>query len=860
MKRVLMRLVSVLGISVIATTAMALQPLPGATELPGLRKDGSVLLPNQWSLRPVGRQVALGDFPVNVAVHPGSRYAAVVHSGYGPQEIIVVDVREAKVVSRTPVHEAFYGLEFASSGGRLYCSGSSDEVIRVFDFKDGQLTENQDIRLCPVKERGIPCGMALSHNARDLYVANVWGQCVSHVDLIARTNVAEFSPIAGDEDVIMRKTEIEPQFPPDPELQPLTKRSEALLDPTKNDAPFPYACRLDERKQLLYVSLWARSSVAVVDLKSNKVKANWPTEEHPNEMILSKSGRYLFVANANRNTITVIDTDKGETVETLFASFTSEDLPGSTPCSLALTPDEKVLFVANACNNNVAVFDVSHIGRSRAMGFIPVGWYPTSVRVTPDGKHLLVANGKGLISKANPKGPQPKVKTTPETQKIDDLFPGTLSIIDLTGRTAFWRKLTEYTADAYRCTPQKTVEQVTPAADNPVWNESGKPSPIKHVFYIIKENRTYDQLLGDVKEGNGDASLCLFPEHVTPNHHKLAHDFVLLDNFYVDAEVSADGHEWTMGAYASDFVEKTWPFNYRHSHKFPYPSEGRFPIADPAGGYLWDRAAEAGVSYFSFGEFVFNGATVDAPCFTRIKSLKGHFDLKYHCFDTDYPDSKRVARFLEVMKDFEKNGLPQLVIVRLPNDHTAGVVRGKPTPTAYLGDNDRAFGLAVEAISHSRFWPETAIFVVEDDAQNGPDHVDAHRSPAFIISPYVRHHAVDSTMYSTSSALHTMELILGLKPMTQFDAAATPMFNAFASKPDLTPYDCLPENVDLNAVNTAWNGDAKESEKMDFSQEDLADDQKLNQIIWHSVRGPDSVMPAPTRAAFVQAQAKKDDD
>ena len=597
----------VVGLEILtgALTAVALQPTPGAVELPGLRKDGSVLLPNQWSLRPVGKQVPLGDFPVNIAVHPDGRYAAVLHSGFGPHEIVVVDVRTAQVVSRTTLHEAYYGLEFANSGARLYCSGSSDEVVHVFDFKNGKLTENEAIHVCPVKERGIPCGMAVAHNARDLYVANVWGQCVSHLNLLTRTNVAEFSPVAGQENVIVRKTVIEPQFPPDPDLQAITKRAEAQLDPTKADAPFPYACRLDEKRQLLYVSLWARAAVAVVDLKSNKVVATWPTEEHPNEMILTKSGHYLFVANANRNTVTVIDTQKGKTVETLYASFSEGDLPGSTPTSLALTPNEKILFVANACNNNVAVFDVSTIGKSRAMGFIPVGWYPTSVRVTPDGKHLLVANGKGVISKANPKGPQPGVKTTPETQKIDDLFPGTLSIIDLPGRTAFWRQLTEYTAEAYRCTPQKTVEQVVPSADNPVWNKSGKASPIKHVFYIIKENRTYDQMLGDMKEGNGDAKLCLFPEHVTPNHHKLARDFVLLDNFYVDAEVSADGHEWTMGAYASDFVEKTWPMNYRHAHKFPYPSEGRFPIADPAGGYIVGPRGGGGRELFQLRRICF---------------------------------------------------------------------------------------------------------------------------------------------------------------------------------------------------------------------------------------------------------------
>jgi len=850
------------GLAVLAglMNAGALQPPPGTADLPGLRKDGSVLLPNQWSLRPVGLQVPLGDFPVNIAVHPDGRYAAVLHSGFAAHEIIVVDIKKAKVVSRVPIHESYYGLEFANSGGRLYCSGSSDEVVHVFDFKDGKLTANRDIRLCPIRERGIPCGMAVAENARDLFVANLWGQCVSRVDLIRRELVSELTPVAGQESVVKRNTETEQEDPQDPDLHAITKRDTALLDPTTQDAPFPYACRLDERRHLLYVSLWARASVAVVDVISNRVVATWPTEEHPTEMALTRSGAYLFVANANRNTVSVIDTEKGRTVETLYASFSEEDPPGSTPNSLALTPDEKMLFVANACNNNVAVFDVSDIGRSKAMGFIPVGWYPTSVRVTPDGRHLLVANGKGLTSRANPNGPVPGRRGGEGTQSIKDLFPGTLSIIDLPGRTAFWKQLTEYTAQAYRCTPRKFTDAAAPAPDNPIWNKSNSPSPIKHVFYIVKENRTYDQVFGDMTEGNGDAKLCLFPEHVTPNFHKLAREFVLLDNFYVDAEVSADGHEWSMGAYATDFVEKTWPLNYRKAKKFPYPAEGHFPVAAPAGGYLWDRAADSGLSYFDFGEFVYNGAKPGAPSFTKQKALKGHFDTQYRGFDTSYPDVKRAERFIEEMKRFEAEGLPQLVIIRLPNDHTSGAVVGKPTPTAYLGDNDRALGLIVEAISHSRFWPETAIFVLEDDAQNGPDHVDAHRSPAFIISPYVRHHSVDSTMYSTSSMLHTIELILGMKPMTQFDAAAMPMLNAFTAIPDYGSYAALPANVDLKAVNHLFSMDSRESQKMDFSREDLADDQKLNGIIWRSVRGQESVTPAPTRAAFVRISGKKDDD
>lgn len=842
-----------------ASVGFALQPTPAKVELPGLRADGSVLLPNQWSLRPVGQQVPLGDFPVNIAVHPDGHFAAVLHSGHGPHEIIVVDIKTAKVVSRVKMKEAFYGLEFSNGGNRLYCSGSSDEVVHVFDFKDGNLTENSDIRLCDASERAIPCGMAVAGNARDLYVANVWGQYVSKVDLSRRTVVQEIIPVPGAKDVVKRTTEVE-KLNPDPDLDAITKRAEAQLDTSKPDAPFPYACRLDERRQLLYVSLWAQASVAVIDLKSNEVVARWATQEHPNEMVLTRSARFLFVANANRNTVTVIDTTKGKTVETLYASFSASQLPGSTPNSLALSPDENFLFVANACNNNVAVFDTTVPGKSRSLGFIPVGWYPTSVRVTPDGKHLLVANGKGLISKANPNGPVPGKKRTPDMQYIDELFPGTLSIIDLPKGKEFRKQLAAYTAQAYRCTPQQSVAQVAAPAGNPVPGAPGKLSPIKYCIYVVKENRTYDQILGDMKEGNGDAKLCIFPEKVTPNLHKLAREFVLLDNFYVDAEVSADGHEWSMGAYATDFVEKTWPLNYRHAKKFPYPSEGRFPIAAPAGGYLWDRAREAGVSYRSYGEFTFLGKTLKDPAFTRLDALRGHFDPWYRGFDTSYPDVKRAERFVAELKRFEAEGeMPRLQIVRLPNDHTSGTVPKAPTPIAQVADNDQGVGMLVEAVSRSKFWPQTAIFILEDDAQNGSDHVDAHRSPAFVISPFTRRAAVDSTMYSTSSLLRTMELILGLKPMTQFDSAATPMFNAFQAKGDNRPYEALPPNVDLNERNTGSSWGSQASLKMDFSKEDAADDHLLNEIIWHSVRGANSPMPAPTRAAFVLAQPKDDD-
>src|SRR4029078_7052130 len=302
-----------------------------------------------------------------------------------------------------------------------------------------------------------------------------------------------------------------------------------------------------------------------------------------------RNGKFLFVANANDNTVTVIDTSSGKTKESIWAALFPGALPGSTPNSLPLSPDEKLLFVANANINAVAVFDVEKPGKSRSLGFIPVGSYPTSVRVTPDGRHLLVTNGKGDESKANPGGPQPsRVKTRDEY--IAKLFHGTLSIIDLPSRKQLPAQMAEWTARVFKCTPLRADSAVHAARPegNPVPLRPGDGSPIKHCIYIVKENRTYDQVFGDMPQGNGDAKLCLFPERVTPNHHKIAREFVLLDNFFVEGEVSADGHEWSMGAYATDFVEKFWPLSYGHgkSGKFPFPAEGYFPIDTPAAGYI----------------------------------------------------------------------------------------------------------------------------------------------------------------------------------------------------------------------------------------------------------------------------------
>ena len=418
-----------------------------------------------------------------------------------------------------------------------------------------------------------------------------------------------------------------------------------------------------------------------------------------------------------------------------------------------------------------------------------------------------------------------------------------------------------FTRTVYACSPLKTqIDQppVARPAGHPVPAQVGVKSPIEHCIYIIKENRTYDQVFGDLPEGNGEPSLCLFPEAVTPNHHALVREFVVLDNFYAEAEVSADGHEWSMGAYATDYVEKTWPLSYRGDRRVPYPAEGALAIARPAGGYLWDRAKEKGLTYRSYGEFTRNGAKPGDPTTTKVEALIGHIDEGFRGYDLAYPDAKRADRFLAELAGFEKTGeMPRLIIMRLPNDHTSGTRPNTPTVTAMVADNDLALGRVVEGLSKSRFWPKLAIFVVEDDAQNGSDHVDAHRTVALAISPYIKKHSVDSTMYSTSSMLRTMELILGLDPMSQFDAAARPMANSFALTPDLAPYTHRPARVDLNAKNTRETPNAELSMTLDLDEaEDQADDLVFNEIIWQAVRGANSVMPAPVRSAFILPRPK----
>jgi YVTN family beta-propeller protein len=791
------------------------------TQLPSKPNSGKhILLPNGWSLSPVGSAIQLGDLPLNIQVSHNKKLVAVTNNGQSTQNIQLIDAKTHEITDNVEIRKSWYGLAFNDKDDKLYASGGNDNIILVYPIKDKKLLTPDTIRLGkPWPVEISPTGLAIDDKNKMLYVVTKENGSLYVVDLKTKKTV--------------KKVQL---------------NSEA------------YSCVLSPNSATLYISLWGSNKLAFFDTKSQQITDSIATQFAPNELLLNKKGDYLFVANGGDNSVSVVNTATRKTVEVISAVIHPTHLTGSTTNGLALSENEKILYIANADNNCLAVFDVSEIGEGKSQGFIPTGWYPTSVKCF--NNQIWVANGKGFTSLANPKGPQPAtsdddsdlhVGSTPKDrlQYIGGLFKGTMSIIDVPDDAL----LKKYSQMVYENTPFNK-EQKAPAKDNPIPFKLGDKSPIKYVFYIIKENRTYDQILGDVKKGNGDASLCIFPEKVTPNIHALVNQFVLLDNFYVDAEVSADGHNWSMGAYANDYVEKTWPTSYgRRGGGGDYG--GKRKITYPRDGFIWDYCKRAGVSYRTYGEFI----TGNKP---RIPALEGHF-LK----DYDKGDEVRdTTHFYRWMKDFDelvaKDEVPQFNTVQFPKDHTTGQKLGTFTPTSWIADNDMAVGMFVDHLSHSKIWKESVVFVLEDDAQNGPDHVDAHRSPALVISPYTKRDAVVSTMYTTSGFLRTMELILGLPPMSQYDAAATPLYDCFTSIPDFTPYTYIKSKLNLETRNVAVNGSSKLSDTFNLAEVDEAPDLELNQVIWKSVKGEDSEMPAPKRSAFVILEKKdkkdKDDD
>lgn len=778
-----------------------------------------VLLPNGWALTPAGRSLEVGDLPLNIAVSSSQKLMAVTNNGQGKQTIQLIDTKSEKILDNIEIPKSFYGLKFSRDEKSLYASGGNDNWILKYAIIENKLVLNDSLILGKKWPNKIsPVGIEIDDDRQLLYVVTKENNSFYILDLKTKTIVFE-----------------------------------------QNLGHEGYTCVLSPDKKILYISLWGGRKIALFDTQNRKIVNTIPVSYNPNELVLSKNGQYLYVANAGDNSVSVIDTKTQKVIEILDAGLYPNSLVGSVTNGVALSKDEKTLYIANADNNCLAVFDVSNKGKSFSKGFIPVGWYPTNVRVV--GQKIFVANGKGFTSFANPQGPQPvKREVRSEShlgedtrgQYIGNLMKGTLSIID----TPNEKKLEAYSKKVYQNTPYKKDKELVTDGEpnNPIPMKVGDPSPIKHVFYILKENRTYDQVFGDMKEGNGDSTLCLFGEKYTPNQHKLAREYVLLDNFYVDAEVSADGHNWSLGAHANDYLEKTWPTGYGRRGGVT-EGMGRRQIANDKEGFIWDFCKRQGVTYRTYGVFA-DDKKGNIPALDKdhvCSYFTGYYNQKVK-------DTTRVNQW---KRDFDSllvaKAVPAFSSIRLGADHTQGMAVGRPTPFACVADNDLAVGMFIEHLSKSSIWNQSAVFILEDDAQNGPDHVDAHRSNALVVSPYTKRKYVDHTMYSTSGMLRTMELILGLPPMTQYDAAAMPMFRSFTSKPDFTPYQLVPSFINLGDINVAYTPSAKRSEGLDFAEVDSNDDNLFNEILWKGIKGELAQLPAPRRSAFVRV-VKVDND
>ncbi|MFI5156153.1 MAG: alkaline phosphatase family protein [Chitinophagales bacterium] len=779
-----------------------------------------VQLPNGWSLTPAGRSLPLGDLPLNIAVSPSKKWIAVTNNGQSTQSIQLIDPKAEKVLDEVEIAKSWLGLKFSADEKYLYASGGNDNRILKYSIIGQKLILKDSIVLgkpWPVKIS--PAGFDIDDERRLMYVVTKENNSLYILNLATKKVVKQIH-LGGE----------------------------------------GYTCILAKNKKELFISCWGCDKLLIFDTESDQLKSQIHVGDNPNDLCLTRDNHFLFVANANDNSVSVLDMQKRTVVETLNAALYPNSPSGSTTNALALSADQKTLYVANADNNCLAVFDVSHPGNSHSKGFIPVGWYPTAIQII--GQKILVANGKGFSSLPNPNGPNPSrakqkvahhegdVDKQDQVQYIGGLFKGTLSIIPEPDE----KDLSVYSRLVYQNTPYNKSKELESSGEqgNPIPMKVGNPSPIKYIFYIIKENRTYDQVLGDMNEGNGDSSLLLFGERITPNLHALAREFVLLDNFYCDAEVSADGHNWSMGAYATDYLEKTWPTGYG-DRGGKYDGEGNRAIANNKTGFIWDHCQRAGISFRTYGEF----ADEFKP---NIPVLKKHYCPYYTGWNLSVRDT---VRFSQWKREFDSllaiHAVPRMNTLRFGNDHTEGLTLGHPSPFAHVADNDLAVGEFVEYLSKSPIWKETAVFILEDDAQNGSDHVDAHRTTAYVAGGLVKRHYVDHSMYSTTSMLRTIELILGIPPMSQYDASATPMWRCFKSDADLSTFHSLPANIDLNDMNTASNELERKSAGFDFTAEDRVPDNEFNEVLWKGIKGMNAKVPPPRRAAFVKSHEFEED-
>jgi YVTN family beta-propeller protein len=879
--------------------------------LPVAAARAVVRTPSGWIVNPVGNQIlvspGVGGFqgPLGTALSPDGRLALSASSGATRfQSADLFDLTEGARTSSVSFdgvlgESIFYGVVFSPDGTRAWASGGGENVVHSFSVQGNQLSQTGDI-----PAPWFPAGLAYGHTpiGDRIYVAN---------------NLA--GPPSQNNPPGHQVTVIDPA----------TNQVTAQIDLGIHREPLAIAFDRSGRKA--YVTNWIGRSVSVIDTATQQKKYDIllsplyrPLQaDHPDAIAANPARDEVYVANANSDTVSVIDSKHDRLAATIKVGLSKGNPVGATPDGVSVSPDGTTLYVALGGENAVQVIN-THTRRSR--GFIPTAWYPTDVDVTPDGRNLVVTNLNGTTSGPNPCGPRsplPECQDTvnlnlqQDTESVKSMVKGSLDLVPVPSQA-------QLAADSAAV---RTYDHVKA---RPAREPAYLKRNIKHVIYVIKENRTFDQVLGDLGKGNGDPTLTLFTNASAPNHHALANRFTVLDNFYSDAQVSADGHNWITHAGVTDYVEKLWPFVYSQgersnqraydfeavdpnrvfaSEPLSFDSSVKRSAAAPTGGYIWDDAYRRGVSYRIYGEFtqspnacIGRGNTTIA---THLSSRFGdHVDRRYPGFNLTCSDQEREGEWQQEFARFNSehilseqryqrqkaarqrelrrrahlparkrpklkplpplrpptDPLPQLEMVRLPNDHTAGTRAGRPIPEAYMADNDLAFGRLVDAVSHSSFWRNTAILVTEDDAQDGPDHVDAHRSLGYVISPYTSTSRVDSHQYDTASLTALLERLLGMRPMSIFDARAPSMWKAFTNKPNFAPYDVIQPQVtpfggagfQVNSVKSPMSRSASEWNLRDA---DAAPDVLLNESIWKSIRGANSQMPAPRHDAIAGSGA-----
>jgi YVTN family beta-propeller protein len=823
----------------------------------GIQPDGRIVVPTNQVLKPAGKQMTFPGRPVSLLLVDDGKTLVVQNKS----DLVFIDAKSGKIRQTLPSKVGLSVMGLAGNAERIYTSDSKDHV-RVAERKgDGSYAWGPEIELAKPAVGGAahPAGMAL-RNDNELWVVSTRGNSVQIIDLpsgkVTQTvsvGVAPFTiAFAGKDRAYVSNWGGDHPTKDDPRA--LSSTTPAKVDPRTR--------------------VGNHGSVSVLGLENGQWKEIKTIETglHPSGMVVNKSGRFLYVANANSDTVSVIETREDKVVQTITCRPENRLPFGSGSNALALDPSELTLYVANGSNNCIAVVrlgvDVEDrtkgdIDRpTKLLGLIPTGWYPGGITISADAKTMFVANIKGHGSL------DPKRSAKKGGFNSHDHL-GSVSMIDVPDAALLAKYTAEVNANNRLAASLSGLDAARPNQKPvPVPERHGEPSVFEHVIYIIKENRTYDQVFGDVKEGNGDPKLVMFGADVTPNHHAVARQFTLFDNFYCSGVLSADGHSWVNTAFVTDYLERSFGGFTRS-----YPYEGSDPLAFAPTGSLWDNALLHKKTFRNYGEHcktTYTPATADwSDLYADFKagtnkvkitvkpnmtSLNAFSHPTYPGFPLKTPDVYRAKMFLDEFKEFEKKGtFPNLTYVFLPCDHTEGTKPGSPTPRAMVADNDLAVGQIVEAVTKSRFWPKTAIFIVEDDPQNGFDHVDGHRTVALVISPYTKRRFVDSTNYNQTSMVKTIELILGIPPMNQLDLSATAMRNCFQAEPDLAPFTCLPNVIALDEMNPPlkklkgqallW---AQKSMALNLETEDRADEDTFNRILWFSTRGD-----APYPAEFV---------